>query len=73
MTIRKRILQFLNQRRKALAGPLSGLIVAGSAKVGLDIDPAAALSIGTAVSIYVTAKVRNVVRGVKVDVLDTRV
>lgn len=73
MTIRQRILRFLNERRKAIAGPLAGLIVGGAAKIGLDIDPAAALSIATTVSIFATAKIRNVVRGVKVDVLDVKV
>lgn len=72
-TIRKRVLEFLNERRKALAGPLAGLLVGAAAKIGLDLDPAAVLSIATAISVYVTAKIRNVVRGAKVDVLDAKV
>lgn len=78
MTIRQRIVAFLNARRKALAPVIATALTWLIAKVGLDklgihVTDAEILVAAPVISAVVVNFVANVVRRAKVSVLDTRV
>lgn len=72
-TLRERIVEFLNARRKAIAAPIATGISWAALHLGLEVDPELAASVSVIVAGVAVNYIDNVVRGLKAPVLDRRV